>query len=106
MVGDVIVFVRVLLREGRKFGIGLILASQQAEDFSPVAISNTATKMVFQTADPHNRISRSLATKAMNLETFKIARIVPTLKRGTCLFLTANRARTVHVASFNARKRI
>ena len=37
-----------LLREGRKFGLGLILASQQPEDFSRVAFANTATKMVFQ----------------------------------------------------------
>ncbi len=95
-----------LLREGRKFGVGLILASQQAEDFSPVAISNTATKMVFQIADPQNRIARALATKAMNLETYKIARILPVLKRGTCLFLSANRAQTVEVASFETRKRM
>src|SRR5712692_241018 len=40
-----------LLREGRKFGLGLILASQQPEDFSRVAFANTATKMVFQVGD-------------------------------------------------------
>jgi DNA phosphorothioation-dependent restriction protein DptH len=40
--------VEKLLREGRKFGLGLILASQQPEDFSPVAFANTATKIVFQ----------------------------------------------------------
>ena len=31
------------MREGRKFGLGVILASQQPDDFSPVAFSNTAT---------------------------------------------------------------
>jgi len=31
--------VEKLLREGRKFGLGLILASQQPEDFSPVAVT-------------------------------------------------------------------
>jgi DNA phosphorothioation-dependent restriction protein DptH len=36
--------VEKLLREGRKFGLGLILASQQPEDFSSVAFANTATK--------------------------------------------------------------
>ena len=43
--------VEKLLREGRKFGLGLILASQQPEDFSPVAFANTATKIVFQVGD-------------------------------------------------------
>jgi hypothetical protein len=38
--------VEKLLREGRKFGLGLILASQQPEDLSPVAFANTATKIV------------------------------------------------------------
>ena len=40
--------VEKLLREGRKFGLGLILASQQPEEFIPVAFANTATKVVFQ----------------------------------------------------------
>jgi len=31
--------VEKLLREGRKFGLGLILASQQPEDFSTVAVT-------------------------------------------------------------------
>ena len=37
-----------ILREGRKFGLGVILASQQPEDFSPVAFANTATKSCFK----------------------------------------------------------
>ena len=36
------------LREARKFGLGLMLASQEVLDFSSVALSNTNTKMVFQ----------------------------------------------------------
>ena len=34
-----------LLRLGRKFGLGLVLASQQPEDFSPVAFANTASDL-------------------------------------------------------------
>jgi hypothetical protein len=37
-----------LLREGRKFGVGVILASQQLEDFSNTALANTATKLIFR----------------------------------------------------------
>jgi DNA phosphorothioation-dependent restriction protein DptH len=48
--------VEKLLREGRKFGLGLILASQQPEDFSPVAFANTATKIVFQVGDERSTI--------------------------------------------------
>ena len=47
-------------QEARKFGLGLILASQQTTDFSMVALSNTATKLVFQTLDPMGTISRLL----------------------------------------------
>ena len=42
----------LLLREARKFGLGIIFASQQPEDFSEVAFSNSASKLVFQTGDP------------------------------------------------------
>ena len=55
-----------LLREGRKYGLGLILASQQPEDFSPVAFANTATKMVFQVGDNKGVVSRQLARKVVN----------------------------------------
>ncbi|MGI8907414.1 MAG: ATP-binding protein [Candidatus Sumerlaeaceae bacterium] len=37
-----------ILREGRKFGVGLLIASQQPKDFSEVAFANTATKLLFQ----------------------------------------------------------
>ena len=58
--------VEKLLREGRKFGLGLILASQQPEDFSPVAFANTATKIVFQVGDERSTISRQLHRKIKN----------------------------------------
>lgn len=52
-----------LLREARKFGLGLIFASQQPEDFSPAAFSNSASKLVFQTTDPGLKVSKFLAAK-------------------------------------------
>ena len=56
--------VEKLLREGRKFGLGLILASQQPEDFSPVAFANTATKIVFQVGDERSTISGNCTVRS------------------------------------------
>lgn len=38
--------INVLMRESRKFGIGLILASQSLEHFSPDVLSNTSAKLI------------------------------------------------------------
>src|SRR5205823_741356 len=62
--------VEKLLREGRKFGLGLILASQQPEDFSPVAFANTATKIVFQVSDDRGMIARQLHRKIKSAHSF------------------------------------
>jgi len=48
-----------LLREGRKFGRGVNLASRLPEDLSPLAFANTATKIVFQVGDKRSTISAS-----------------------------------------------
>ena len=38
-----------ILREGRKFGLGMLLASQHPEDFSnELVFTNTSTQMLFQ----------------------------------------------------------
>jgi len=55
-----------LVREARKFGLGIIFASQQPEDFSPAAFSNSASKLVFQTSDPTLKVSKFLAAKCSN----------------------------------------
>lgn len=56
-----------LLREGRKFGLGLMLASQQPEDFSRVAFANTATKMIFQVGDDRSAVSRQVGPEGREL---------------------------------------
>ena len=61
-----------LLRERvRKFGLGLILASQQAEDFRPVASLIPPTKIVFQVGDERSTISRQLHRKIKNARSFR-----------------------------------
>ncbi|MFI5461336.1 MAG: helicase HerA domain-containing protein [Isosphaerales bacterium] len=93
--------VEKLLREGRKFGLGLILASQQPEDFSPVAFANTATKIVFQVGDERSTISRQLHRKIKNAHSFgEIYQLITKLPRGWAYVVTENLGRVVQVASF------
>jgi DNA phosphorothioation-dependent restriction protein DptH len=93
--------VEKLLREGRKFGLGLILASQQPEDFSPVAFANTATKIVFQVGDERSTVSRQLHRKVKSAHTFAdIYQLVTKLPRGCAYVVSENIGRVVRVASF------
>ena len=93
-----------LLREGRKFGLGLILASQQPEDFSSVAFANTATKMVFQVGDDKSVVSRRLARKVVNSHAFaEIAEVITRLPRGWAYFISENIGRVVRIHSFEER---
>lgn len=96
--------VEKLLREGRKFGLGLILASQQPEDFSPMAFANTATKIVFQVGDERSTISRQLHRKIKNAHSFgEIYQLITKLPRGWAYVVTENVGRVVQVASFPKR---
>ncbi len=98
--------VEKLLREGRKFGLGLILASQQPEDFSPVAFANTATKIVFQVGDERSTISKQLHRKIKNTHSFgEIYQLITKLPRGCAYLVTENVGRVVQVASFPERER-
>jgi len=93
-----------LLREARKFGVGLIFASQQPEDFSPAAFSNSATKLVFQTADPTLKVSRFLAAKCTNYDSpEQIHETIAVLPQGEALFITRNRGHLVHITDLRKR---
>jgi DNA phosphorothioation-dependent restriction protein DptH len=96
--------VEKLLREGRKFGLGLILASQQPEDFSSVAFANTATKMVFQVGDAKSAVSRQLARKVVNSHALaEIAELITRLPRGWAYFVSENVGRVVRIHTFEER---
>ena len=93
-----------LLREGRKFGLGLILASQQPEDFSKVAFANTATKMIFQVGDDKSAVSRQLARKVVNSYSFaETAELITRLPRGWAYFISENVGRVVRIQAFEER---
>lgn len=96
--------VEKLLREGRKFGLGLILASQQPEDFSPVAFANTATKIVFQVGDERSMISRQLHRKIKSAHSFaEIYQLITKLPRGCAYVVTENVGRVVRISGFKDR---
>jgi DNA phosphorothioation-dependent restriction protein DptH len=93
--------VEKILREGRKFGLGGILASQQPEDFSPVAFANTATKVVFQIGDQSGTVSRQLHRKVKNGHSHDyIARTLGTLPRGSAYVVMGNAGRITRMDSF------
>lgn len=97
--------VEKILREGRKFGLGVILASQQPEDFSTVAFSNTATKIVFQVGDYSGQIARLLCRKVTNGHSYEyIARAISTLPRGSAYVMTSNTGRVTRMFSFEERQ--
>jgi len=96
--------VEKLLREGRKYGLGLILASQQPEDFSPVAFANTSTKLIFQVGDERSVISRQLHRKIRNAHSFAdIYNLITKLPRGWAYVVSENLGRVVNIESFPQR---
>ena len=94
----------LLLREARKFGLGIIFASQQPEDFSEVAFSNSASKLVFQTTDPNLKVSRFISVKCSNYDSpEQIHDVIAVLKQGDALFVTENRGHEVRIADLRTR---
>src|ERR1700722_2438494 len=94
----------LLLREARKFGIGIIFASQQPEDFSPAAFSNSASKLVFQTTDTNMKVARFLAAKCTNYDSpERIHELIAVLPRGEAFFITQNRGHEVRIADLRKR---
>src|SRR5262249_34853668 len=72
-----------LLREARKFGLGIIFASQQPADFSAASFANSASKLVFQTSDPSSKVAKFLSAKCVNYsDPDQIRDIISVLQQG------------------------
>lgn len=96
--------VNLLLREARKFGLGVMFASQQPEDFSPAAYSNSASKLIFQISDPTLQISKRLAAKCSNYSSPEdIGQVISVLKQGEAFFITKNKGHVVRLVDFKKR---
>jgi DNA phosphorothioation-dependent restriction protein DptH len=96
--------VEKLLREGRKFGIGVILVSQQPEDFSSVAFANTASKLIFSVTDERGAVARQIARKSSDRSFLDLVRQIGGLSRGEACFITAETAAIVRVSDFRQRR--
>ena len=94
-----------LLREARKFGVGLILASQQPEDFSPVAFANTATKVILNVSDERGTILRQIVRKQPKTGDLpSLLRQIRSLPRGVACLLTSAGSQIVRISDFKRRK--
>lgn len=96
--------VEKLLREGRKFGLGMILASQQPEDFSSVAFSNTATKLVFNVSDDKGIVARQLARRSYEIGLSHLMKAVSSLRRGRACLLGPKPPCIVDIEAFESRR--
>lgn len=93
-----------LIREARKFGIGLIFASQQPRDFSDTAYGNASSKLMFQTLDESRRVSRKIVNKCNNVKSANaLADILAQLPRGRAFLVTRNYGFNVAITSLQER---
>src|SRR5205809_1134519 len=71
---------------------------------SRVAYSNTASKLIFQTADPDLKVSKFLASKSTNYsDPDEIRQIIASLQQGNAFFITQNRGHSIRVSDFPKR---
>jgi DNA phosphorothioation-dependent restriction protein DptH len=56
-----------LMKEGRKFGIGIVVASQGVRDFHPAIFENAGTKLLFRTNYPDSKKAAQLLRARENL---------------------------------------
>jgi DNA phosphorothioation-dependent restriction protein DptH len=89
-----------LIREARKFGLGIILASQQPTDFGKTVFANTASKLIFQTMDENHRLARQLAKKCADYaEPSFLSQEMARLQKGEALFFAKNRGFKVRIGT-------
>lgn len=78
--------ISTLMREARKFGVGVILSSQRANDFNEDIISNASTRFIFRQAlkgDADFVAEEVLSNKASSST-------ILGLRRGQCIFSNTN----------------
>ncbi len=79
---------RVILREGRKYGIGLVLASQLVEDIEIEMLANSASLFVFRV---QNRMSVERLSSNYGLDESSIS-AVQNLAVGSCMVIQVYRS--------------
>ena len=84
-----------LMKEGRKFGIVLVVASQGVRDFHAAVLENAGTKLIFRTNYPDSkkvaqflRARDSLGDLAKVLENLSVGSALTQTPEMTCCSLT------------------
>ncbi|PIZ50974.1 hypothetical protein COY27_04945 [Candidatus Woesearchaeota archaeon CG_4_10_14_0_2_um_filter_33_13] len=92
--------VELLLRESRKYGVGIILASQRPTDFSETILANAGTIIAFQESLDKDAVflSKQLRIPKVNFQKLKTSGL------GYCLFSSKDEAEKVQITSVKDRK--
>ncbi len=93
-------YLEPLMREGRAFGLGVIVATQFPKDLPEVVAGSAATKLFFsQTqSDQIRDVQRSLTGKTSGPEAEQVAAVVRSLPPLTCLLQNAHYSPYARVA--------
>jgi DNA phosphorothioation-dependent restriction protein DptH len=91
-----------IVREARKFGLGIILASQQPEDFSGPVFGNTGTKICYQVSEDTNKFVSKIASKSKQDPSI-IKEIISTLEKKNAFVLADNKGYICKILSYEER---
>ncbi|HYF79329.1 MAG TPA: helicase HerA-like domain-containing protein [Symbiobacteriaceae bacterium] len=89
-----------IVRESRKFGLGMILASQNPKDFSESTLLNVASKLVFYVDDEG---AAQRLSKSARLDKAVIGETIASLQRGSALFISENRGTVCSILGLSQR---
>ncbi len=92
--------VELLLRESRKYGVGIILASQRPTDFSETILANAGTIIAFQESLDKDAVflSKQLRIPKVNFQKLKTAGL------GYCLFSSKDETEKVQITPVKDRR--
>jgi hypothetical protein len=92
--------VELLLRESRKYGVGIILASQRPTDFSETILANSGTILAFQESLDKDAVflSKQLRIRKENFQKLKTSGL------GYCLFSSKDDTEKLQIVSVKNRK--
>ena len=88
-----------LMKEGRKFGIALVLVSQSLEDFRPEVLENAGTKIAFRTNFP---ASKKIAQLLNSSNVAELASSIEKLQVGEAWVSTAALSKPVKTRMFTS----
>lgn len=92
-----------IVRESRKYGLGLILASQHPKDFGESAFANTASKLVFFVDDEGGKLAARLSKSLVGVDRKTAGDIISSLQKGQALFVSDKKGIVCRIVSLSHR---